>query len=185
MPTTNDQLGKLVAPATLVLERMLPGPIERVWAYLTDSKKRSEWIAAGEMDLRVGGKVELIFGHDDLSPVKEETPEKYKDVCDTGATMHGHILAVEPPNLLSYTWSEGDGDDGMSEVMFELEAVGDKVKLTLAHRKLFDNETMVGVSAGWHAHVAIMIDILEGKTPRPFWSNYMVLEDTYRKWLFP
>ncbi len=182
MPTMNDALGKLVAPATLVLERMLPGPIDRVWAFLTESEKRKQWIAAGDMDLRVGGEVELVFGHDDLSPEKEETPEKYKDICDSGATMHGHILEVEPPHLLSYTWSEEEGE---SEVTFELVEVGDKVRLTLTHRKLFDNETLIGVSAGWHAHVAIMIDILEGKTPRPFWSNHMVLEDTYRAHLFP
>lgn len=183
MPTMNDALGQLVAPATLVLERMLPGPIDRVWAFLTESEKRQQWIAAGDMDLRVGGAVELIFENDDLSPVKEVTPEKYKDSCDSGATMQGHILAVEPPHLLSYTWSEGE--DGESEVTFELEAVGDKVKLTLTHRKLFDNEMLVGVSAGWHAHVDIMIDVLEGKTPRPFWSNHMALEDAYRKHLFP
>ena len=183
MQMMNDQLGKLVAPATLVLERMLPGPIERVWAYLTDSEKRSQWFAAGDMDLRVGGKVELIFDNNDLSPIKEETPEKYKDVCDTGAAMHGHILTIEAPKLLSYTWSEDE--DGMSEVTFELVEVDDKVKLTLTHRKLFENETLVGVAAGWHAHVAIMIDILEGKTPRPFWSNHMSLEDDYRKRFFP
>src|SRR5205814_4406784 len=42
--------------ATVRLERMLPGPIERVWAYLTDSEKRKTWFASGIFDLRVGGK---------------------------------------------------------------------------------------------------------------------------------
>lgn len=28
-------------PNTLRLERVLPGPIERVWEYLTDSEKRA------------------------------------------------------------------------------------------------------------------------------------------------
>lgn len=183
MPTTNDQLGRLVAPATLVLERLLPGPIERVWAFLTESDKRQLWVAAGDMDLRVGGTVELIFENDDLSPVKEETPEKYKNNCDSGDTMQGQITAVEVPHLLSYTWNEDE--NGQSEVTFELETIEDKVKLTLTHRKLFDNEMLVGVSAGWHAHVAIMIDILEGKSPRPFWSTHMALEESYREHLFP
>lgn len=183
MQTMNDQYGKLVAPATLVLERLLPGPIDRVWAYLTESEMRKRWIAAGDMDLKVGGAVELIFDHDELSETKEETPEKYKDICDTGAKMHGHILAVDPPHLLSYTWSEEE--DGESEVTFELAEMGDKVKLTLTHRKLFDNETLVGVAAGWHAHVDIMIDVLEGRNPRPFWSNHMPLEEEYRTRFFP
>lgn len=181
MQTMNDQMGKLVALATIVLERLLPGPVETVWAYLTQSELRKTWIAAGEMDLRVGGAVELVFDHDMLSEVKEETPQKYEGVCDTGAKMQGRILEVDPPRLLSYTWGEADGSE--SEVTFELEEMGDKVKLTLTHRKLFDSETMVGVAAGWHAHVAIMIDVLEGTPTRPFWSIHMPLEDEYRKLL--
>ncbi len=182
MQTMNEQYGKLVAPATVVIERLLPGPIEKVWAYLTEPELRKTWIAAGDMDLRVGGAVELVFDHDVLSETKEETPEKYKDICDTGAKMHGQILVVDPPNTLSYTWGESDGSE--SEVMFELAEMGDKVKLTLTHRKLFDNDTLVGVSAGWHAHVAIMIDVLEGKSPPSFWSLHMPLEEAYQKRFF-
>jgi len=33
----------LLAPATMRLERLLPGPVERVWAYLTESEKRAAW----------------------------------------------------------------------------------------------------------------------------------------------
>ncbi len=183
MPMTNEEHGRMTAPGTVVIERILPGPIERVWAFLTESDKTVKWFAAANMDLRVGGAVELLFGNNDLSPVKEEAPEKYKDVCDTGTTMVGHILAVEPPKLLSYTWSEDE--DGASDVTFELAELDGKVKLTLTHRKLFDSDILVGVSAGWHAHVAIMVDILEGKTPRPFWSTHMQLETEYQKILFP
>jgi len=183
MPMTNDQYGRMIAPGTIVIERMLPGPIERVWAFLTESDKMAQWIAAADIELKVGGAVQLFFGNNDLSPVKEETPEKYKGSCDEDATMQGRILAVEPPNLLSYTWSEEEG--GPSEVTFELEELAGKVKLVLTHRKLFQDDTMVGVAAGWHTHVAIMIDIVEGKTPRPFWSNHMRLEAEYQEILFP
>ena len=41
--------GVLTEPATLRIERLLPGPIERVWAYLTESDLRRKWLAAGEM----------------------------------------------------------------------------------------------------------------------------------------
>lgn len=56
-------------------ERMLPGPIGRVWEYLTDADKREQWLATGEMDLRVGGKVELVFNHDNITPYDEKPPE--------------------------------------------------------------------------------------------------------------
>ena len=93
--------------------------------------------------------------------------------------MEGTILKVEAPHLLSYTWSEGDGS--ASEVTFELREAGEKVHMTLTHEKLPNRQILIGVSAGWHAHVAIMIDQLEGKTPRPFWSTHMALETEYDK----
>jgi uncharacterized protein YndB with AHSA1/START domain len=45
------------------LERLLPGPVERVWAYLTESEKRATWLCGGEFELRVGGRVRLEFDH--------------------------------------------------------------------------------------------------------------------------
>ena len=32
---------------TLTVERTLPGPIERVWAYLTEPDKRARWLGGG------------------------------------------------------------------------------------------------------------------------------------------
>ena len=57
-----DWAGVLTALDGLVarLERLLPGPIERVWAYVTESDKRATWLAGGEMELRVGGKVHAV-----------------------------------------------------------------------------------------------------------------------------
>ena len=39
--------GELLEPMTVRIERMLPGPIERVWSYLTDSEMRGRWLATG------------------------------------------------------------------------------------------------------------------------------------------
>ena len=38
-----DGHGRLVEPTTLEIQRLLPGPIERVWAYLTDDALRRQW----------------------------------------------------------------------------------------------------------------------------------------------
>jgi uncharacterized protein YndB with AHSA1/START domain len=46
-----DKYGTIIAPNTIRFERLLPGPIERVWAYLTDPEKRAKWLASGPMDL--------------------------------------------------------------------------------------------------------------------------------------
>lgn len=52
--------GRLVEPATLKIERELPGPIERVWAYLTDSSLRRQWLASGDMSLQAGSTFEFV-----------------------------------------------------------------------------------------------------------------------------
>ena len=51
---TPDPYGALTEPATLTIQRLLPGPIERVWAYLTDGELRRKWLAAGQMEMKVG-----------------------------------------------------------------------------------------------------------------------------------
>ena len=58
---TNDEPGRFTAPGEVVFVRQLPGPIERVWAFLTEPGKRARWLAGGPMELRVGGRVELQF----------------------------------------------------------------------------------------------------------------------------
>ena len=163
----------VTGPDTVRVERLLPGPIDRVWEYLTDSKKRGKWLATGPMDLRVGGAVELVFHHADLSAEKTP-PAKYKDKA-CGDTMRGSITACEPPRLLSYTF----GDSG--EVTFELTPKGQDVLLVVTHRGLTDRAMMVGVSSGWHSHLAILIDVLNGDEPRPFWTTFTKNEAEYEK----
>ena len=40
-----------------------------------------------------------------------------------------------------------------SEVEFRLAQEGDKVRLTLTHRKIPDRAFALGVSGGWHSHI--------------------------------
>ena len=162
-------------PGTVRLERVLPGPIERVWAYLTESEKRGKWLAPGKIELRVGGRVELTFRHADLSGEKT-TPDRYKKA--EGYEMRGRVTRCDPPRLLSYTWDEKSGD---SEVSFELTPRGADVVMVLTHHRLVDRATMVSVASGWHAHVGILIDNLQGVEPRRFWSTHAKLEAEYEK----
>jgi hypothetical protein len=52
--------------------------------------------------------------------------------------------------------------------------------LVLTHRQLPDEkEVQLGVGAGWHTHLGILIDLLEGNTPRGFCKVHMSLEKEY------
>jgi len=159
------------------LERLLPGPIERVWSFLTDSEKRARWLAAGDMELRDGGTLELRFDHNRIS--HEPTPAKYKDMP---MSFTGTVLRCEPPRLLQFTWMEVNGEH--SDVTWELAERGDEVLFTITHRKLPDHPTLLSVSGGWDVHVGILRDVLTEQRPRGFWSAHEKLEREYAQ-LFP
>jgi uncharacterized protein YndB with AHSA1/START domain len=160
---------------TVRLERMLPGPIERVWAYLTESEKRGKWFASGPMELRAGGKLEFHFHNSKLAPQAEPTPERFKQY--EGMTSPGRVTRCEPPNLLSFTW--GDEQSGESEVTFELSSRDKEVLMVLTHRRLPNRREMISVASGWHVHVGVLIDQLKGREPQPFWSTLERLEAEY------
>jgi uncharacterized protein YndB with AHSA1/START domain len=168
-----SEFGVVTEARTLRIRRVLPGPIERVWAYLTESDKRGRWLASGPMELRVGGKVELTFRNTELTGHGEPPPDKYQKY--EGAGISGHVTRCEPPRLLSHTWGEG------SEVTFELTPEGENVLLVLTHRRLPDRTTMVSVASGWHTHLGILLDRLNRREPRPFWSTHARLEAEYEK----
>src|SRR3981081_2361669 len=60
--TKPDAYGELIEPTTLKIQRLLPGPIERIWAYLTDSDLRSKWLAAGAMEMEGGAPLQVGWG---------------------------------------------------------------------------------------------------------------------------
>lgn len=165
--------GAVTEPGTIRFERLLPGPIERVWAYLTDSEKRGKWLATGPMELQAGGRIELRFRHADLSPHVDAVPDKYR-CYENGGGFSGRVTRCEPPNALSYTWT------GDSEVTFELTSRGDHVLLVLTHRRL-DPTDMVSVAGGWHSHLAILADTLAGTVPQPFWTTLGRFEAEYER----
>lgn len=164
--------GELITPTTLKFERMLPGPIDRVWEYLTDEKKRGLWFAGGPTDLAPGGVVTLIFKNSQLSDPVELPPEKYKNYGD-GFQMDAKVVKCEAPKLFVMEW------EGI--VTFELEQMDDKVKLVLTHEKLStDMETRKGTLAGWHGHLDILDEQLNGRTHKGgFWTEHLRLQDEY------
>ncbi|MEN0038065.1 MAG: SRPBCC family protein [Cellvibrio sp.] len=171
-----NDYGVLTAPDTLRLERILPGPIERVWQYLTNSDKRATWLAAGNVEQQVGGKVDHTFRNSQLSPENDIPPPKYSD-CAGDVSMLGKVTACEPLRLLSYIWNAGS--DAESEVSFELEQQQDRVKLIVTHRRLNNAAERLSVAGGWHTHLNILRDILQGKTPQGFWRVHTQLEKDY------
>ena len=171
----NEQHGKFTTPGEVRIVRTLPGPIERVWDYLTDPEKRARWFAGGPMEPKKGGKVELFFLHKNIAP-NETPPEDHKDVQDPGFKMPATVLRWEPPRVLSYTF------DDDSDVTFELTEQGKNVQLMLTHRaRGADLPFLHGYASGWHTHLAHLIALLEGAPRPPFWPMHAQLKAEYQK----
>jgi uncharacterized protein YndB with AHSA1/START domain len=175
----NKKHGIFPEPGTVQFERLLPGPAERIWDYLTKSELKAKWLSAGDVEPQVGGKVEFKFKHSDLSETDDPPPEKYKHMQD-GTWFEGRVTAWSPPRLLSYTWGEGTGEE--SEVTYELiPKKNDKVLLRLTHRSLGDDPTiLISVASGWHTHLGILEDRLNGVPPQGFWRIHTRMEEEYK-----
>src|SRR5215813_2414061 len=121
-----DNYGTLIEPTTLQIQRLLPGPIERIWAYLVESDKRRKWLAAGTMELKVGAPFEFVWRNDELT----DPPGKRPDGFGAEHRMPGHITALDPPRKIAFTFQND------TEVSIELKEQGSDVLLTLVHHRL-------------------------------------------------
>jgi uncharacterized protein YndB with AHSA1/START domain len=170
---SNEEYGEYRGAGEVRLVRTLPGPIERVWDYLTDPDKRSRWFAGGPIEPRKGGRLQLEFRHRNLAP-NETPPEEFKEHHEC-AKRDCIITRWEPPRVLAYTFGSED-----SEVTFELTSQGRNVLLVLTHRaQPGDQPYMTSFSAGWHTHLAHLIAQLEGAPPPPFWPLHLRLREEY------
>jgi uncharacterized protein YndB with AHSA1/START domain len=61
MTKGSQMFGTIANTGTIRFERLCPAPIERVWDYLTRPELLAKWFASSEIQLEVGGSVELHF----------------------------------------------------------------------------------------------------------------------------
>jgi uncharacterized protein YndB with AHSA1/START domain len=134
--------GKLSNVPCVTFTRILPGPLEKVWAHLTDTRLLPAWFGPDStIEPRAGGAVRLMGGH-----------------------IRGVVTQWQPPKKLVYTWNVFGPNDAADAVSaypesyptFELAAAGADVTLTFTHFPVL--ERFVKQNAmGWHT----MLDILE------------------------
>lgn len=158
------------------ISRRLPGPIGRVWDYLTDSELKARWFAGGATEPRVGGGYEMVFQHTELTPATGPAPEKYAE--HQGMRAVAEITVWEPPHRLGFLW--GETEVGASEVLFELSEAGEEVLLQITHSRLTTAEMRADVAGGWYSHLAILEARLREVDPLPdFWAIHARAEEIY------
>lgn len=161
--------GVVTEPATIRIERLLPGSIDRVWAYLTQSELRRRWLASGDMEMKLGSSFELVWRNDELTDPPGKRPEGFGEEH----RMQSRITELDPPRKMTFTWGE------RGEVSFELEAMGGEVLLTVTHRRISDRANMLMIGAGWHMHLDVLAARLTGTKTEPFWDGWDRLKKEY------
>jgi uncharacterized protein YndB with AHSA1/START domain len=165
----NDRHGVLAPDKSLRIQRRLPGPIERVWSYLTESDLRRQWLASGTMQLQPGASFELVWRNDELSNAAAERPAGFPE--ESRATCQ--FIEVDPPRRMRYIWP------GVGEVTLELELNGADVLLTLTHRQLAGERLILNVSAGWHAHLALLVARMHNTAAPSLWATWKQVRTEY------
>lgn len=173
-----NKYGELLDGKSVRFERLLPGPIERVWAFLTESDKRVQWLCGGDIETRQDGHVDMHFHNVALSKASEgdiPRPDKYRDRPEAMSFV-GKVTRCEPMTLLEHTW---EFEDENSLVCYELSREGDKVRLVLTHSRLETPDIVLSVCGGWHTHLNVLEDVIGGNTRRPFYKMQLRFEKEY------
>jgi uncharacterized protein YndB with AHSA1/START domain len=144
-----------MTPREVRLTRLVPAPVEDVFAAWTDPVVLSSWWGAGEnevsfveTDPRPGGTYRLIV----------RTPDEVRFV------LRGTYVEVDPPHRLSFTWeweAGGPGDSVTSQVTVELRPAGDATELVLTHGGFPDDAIAAPYGRGWEPPLARLVALFE------------------------
>jgi len=131
------------------IERVLPAPIQEVFAAWTDPARMAEWLspvghAEVEVDLRVMGRFKV-------SMIGETTRIEHT----------GEYLVVDPPGELSFTWQSSYTGTEPSVVTVLLEAEGEQTRIVLTHRRLPEVQ-MEPHTRGWETMITRLAGLLDG-----------------------
>jgi uncharacterized protein YndB with AHSA1/START domain len=126
--------GEIIPESAVRFVRDFDAPAEKIWAFLTDSKRLPEWYGEGAIEPREGGAVSLMGGH-----------------------VRGVVTGWRPGQFLAYTWNVFSPGETVSRFPISyLEFTLESSKLTLIHRPIpqaMQGQTMMG----WHT----MLDLIE------------------------
>jgi len=129
---------------TLVIEREMPHPPEKVWRALTQSSLMAEWLMKNDFQPEVGHRFTF-----------RATPmPKWNGVID------GEVKAVEPHSRLSYSW----GSLGMeSLVTFTLTPTESGTLLRMEHSGFRPDQeaNYKGANYGWQKFIGNLERVVE------------------------
>ena len=126
-------------PLQHVLEIRIKAPIQKVWDEIT---KRGA-VQRPVMDTVL------------VSDLQPGSPFRYTSPNGKYTMVYGKILEIEPPRRLVHTYQFSLQQDPPSRVTWELEQVGDEVRVVLLHDDFAtETKTYKSVGGGWKGILA-------------------------------
>jgi uncharacterized protein YndB with AHSA1/START domain len=131
---------------TVVVEREMPFPPERLWRALTQPHLIEEWLMKNDFELTVGHKFQLRG--------------------DWGGVLDCQVLAIEPHKTLSYTWNYVTGDaatDTQTVVTFTLTPTASGTHLRMEHAGFgrHQKSAIGGAKMGWTRFLEALEKLVE------------------------
>jgi uncharacterized protein YndB with AHSA1/START domain len=130
---------------SVVVERDMPHPPERIWRALTQPHLIAEWLMKNDFKLAVGHRFNLRG--------------------DWGGVLDCEVLAIEPNKTLSYTWNFAHDDAAynlMSVVTFTLTptSTGTRLRMEQSGFRPDQRQAFGGANAGWQQFFAKLEQLL-------------------------
>jgi len=136
---------------TLMFERWLSHPVDRVWSAITERDELGRWFPSKVVVDELAAGAEMTFEFEDMP-------------LDAPSTMTGRVTDFEPPRLFAFTWGE-------DHLRFELDPVesGCTLRLTVA---LGTRDKAARDAAGWHVCLDRLEEQLGGRGAGGEWGDY-------------
>ncbi len=122
---------------TLVVERVMPHPPEKIWRALTQAALIEEWLMQNDFEPVVGHRFNF----------RSRPNANWNGVVDC------EVVAVEPNQRLSYTWNVSGEEEG-----------GTHLRMEQSGFRLQDKGNYQGANYGWQKFLASLERVAAGLT---------------------
>ena len=133
------------APRTLVIEKEMSHPPQKIWRALTQGALIKEWLMDNDFQPVVGHKFNF-----------RSTPNPHWD-----GIIQSEVLVVEPNQKLSYTWSSLGL---VTVVVWTLTATGGgtNVRMEQTGFRADQDQAYQGANYGWRKFVSLLEKVVNG-----------------------
>jgi len=148
-----------MAKSSFVYEIYIASTPDTVWKALLDGEFTRQY-----------------WGHENVSDWRPGSEWQHRDPgADGKVRILGEVLESKPPHRLVITWAEPKDKaarDRHARVAFDIQPVGEMVRLTITHDELEAGSEMDrGIRSGWPRVLSSLKSLLETGRPLPTWTK--------------